>query len=326
MWTFEPILKPTIWGGERIAAFKGVPCSRRDIGESWELSSVDGSLSVVDSGPDMGLTLPELIERYGAGLMGGRNFKKFGCRFPLLIKFIDANDDLSIQVHPNEHLALKGGHDNGKTEMWYVVDTRPGARVANGFRQPVDPSDYRRLVDSGEILDYLNFIDVRTADVLYIPAGRVHAIGRGTFVVEIQETSDVTYRIYDYHRKDSDGNERALNTDLAFEAIRFDDTDGSPIGYTHRPDIPVNLVTSPYFTTNLLDIDQEIMRDYSEWDTFVVLVATAGAALITSRYAGDETPRTIRLNAGHSVLIPASAKGVSISPEPTFTAIETYLK
>ncbi len=320
MWTFNPIFKTVIWGGEKIAPFKGVATDQKKIGESWEISGVAGSESVVADGKDKGLTLTALIDKYGASLLGEKNYKRYGDSFPLLIKFIDAHDDLSVQVHPDDELARKRGSKFGKTEMWYVLGAAPGARLANGFNREVNPDEYEGLVNSGEIMDVLNFNPVKPGDTFFIPAGRVHAIGKGAFVAEIQETSDITYRLYDYKRKDKDGNERQLHTKEAFEAINFKDTEGKPVAYTAHRDIPVNLVTSPFFTTNLWTIDHEVMRDYSEWETYVVIICTKGKATLTT----DMETRVIK--EGTSVLIPASCKKLTIIPDNLFEALETYIK
>lgn len=320
MWTFNPILKSVIWGGEKIAPFKGIKTSQHNIGESWEISGVEGSESTVSDGPDSGMTVTQLIKRYGGKLLGERNYKKFGDSFPLLIKFIDARDDLSVQVHPTDELAQKRGSRFGKTEMWYVLGADGNARLANGFNREVKPEEYSHLVESGEIMDVLNFNSISAGDTFFIPAGRVHAIGKGAFVAEIQETSDITYRLYDYKRKDKDGNERQLHTEEAFDAINFNDTEGKAIEYQNHENIPVNLVTSPFFTTNLWKIGHEVMRDYSEWDTFVAIICTKGAALISTH---DDT---ISLSEGQTVLIPASCKKLTISPEGHFEALETYIK
>ncbi len=320
MWIFKPIFKTTIWGGDRIPAFKGVETEQINIGESWEISGVEGSESIVANGEDKGMTISQLIDKYGSDLLGERNYKKFGERFPLLIKFIDAHEDLSVQVHPNDELAHRRDLKSGKTEMWYVLEADKGARLATGFKEPVDPDSYRDLVETGEIMDVLNFNRIKPGDTFFIPAGRVHSIGKGSFVVEIQQTADITYRIYDFHRKDKDGNERELHTDLAFDAINFNDTDEKRVKYIPHPDIPVNLLTSPYFTTNLLQIDEKMMRDYSESDTFAILIAINGEAEIT---CGKET---VKIRKGTSILIPASAKGIGIEPQGKFAAIETYIK
>ncbi len=320
MWKFEPLLKSTIWGGEKIAPFKGIETEQKQIGESWEISGVSGSESVVANDADKGLTLSGLIDKYGAELLGERNFRKFGNRFPLLIKFIDARQDLSVQVHPDDGIAQRHGMPNGKTEMWYVVDCDRDARLANGFNRAVDPKEYESLVESGEIEKVLNFMPIKPGDVYFIPAGRVHAIGKGSFVAEIQQTSDATYRLYDYHRKDKDGNERELHTALAKEAINFNDTEGNAVEYTAHPDIPVNLVNTPFFTTNLLQIDREVMRDYRENESFVAIIVVEGEA---DFICGEE-----RLSAhrGETLLIPSSAKGLTIVPKGNLTALETYVK
>lgn len=320
MWTFDPILKTVIWGGEKIAPFKGISTDKTDIGESWEISGVEGSESVVADGPDKGLTLTELAHRYKSSLHGEKNYKKYGDAFPLLIKFIDARDDLSVQVHPTDELAQERGSRFGKTEMWYVLGAEKGAVLANGFNREVDPSEYEGLVESGKIMDVLNFNPIKPGDTFFIPAGRVHAIGKGAFVAEIQETSDITYRLYDYKRKDKNGNERQLHTREAFDAINFKDTEGKPVDYVIHNDIPVNLVTSPFFTTNIWKIDHEVMRDYSEWDTFVAIICTKGKATLTT----DIDSREVR--EGMSVLIPASCKTLTITPDGIFEALETYIK
>lgn len=319
MWIFNPILKQTIWGGERIAPYKRIESDLTNIGESWELSGVEGNESVVAEGADKGMTLPALIDKYGAALMGRHNFQKFGNRFPLLIKFIDAREDLSVQVHPDDVMAQRYGQPNGKTEMWFVLKAEDGARLANGFRKPVNPESYESLVESGEIEKELNFVAITPGETYFIPAGRVHAIGAGAFVAEIQQTSDATYRLYDYHRKDAAGNERELHTALAKEALNFNDTDGDPIKFEAVENVPVNLVRSPYFTTNVLNLDAPVTRDYSENDSFTVLIITEGEAELRS---GDET---LKVHQGQTVLLPASAPRVAITPAPSVSLLETYI-
>lgn len=320
MWKFEPIFKSTIWGGDKIVPFKGYETDQNQIGESWELSGVVGSMSIVAQGPDKGLTLEDLIKKYEARLVGKRNYIKFGEQFPLLIKFIDAREDLSVQVHPDDEIALKHGMPNGKTEMWYVIDCEDGACLANGFNREVDPVEYENLVASGKIEEVLNFMPVSPGEVFYIPAGNVHAIGKGCFVAEIQQTSDATYRIYDYHRKDKDGKERELHTGLAKEAINFNAIDVKPVEYNPYNNIPLNIVKSPYFTTNLLKIDQELLRDYKESDTFVVIIVISGEA----EFISDGESLTAHM--GETLLIPASAPGLTIIPKGDLTALETYIK
>lgn len=320
MWTFLPILKSTIWGGDSIAPFKGIKTDKTAIGESWEISGVEGDESVVAAGPDKDMTLTALIDKYGEKLLGKKNFQRFGNRFPLLVKIIDAAQDLSVQVHPDDYMARRLGQANGKTEMWYVLEADKGARIANGFNRKVDPAQYDSLVESGKIEDVLNYMEVKPGDVYFMPAGRVHTAGKGCMMIEIQQTSDVTYRIYDYHRKDKEGRERELHTDLAREAINFNDTQGHAVDYVLRPNVPVNVILSPFFSVNLLEADTDILRDYSESDTFVILVVAEGQAEIV---CGKER---FDVKAGTSVLIPATALGITINPHKKAKILETYIK
>lgn len=302
MWKFKPIDKPTIWGGER-----------------WEISGMPDAESVVESGDDKGLSVSALIDKYDAQLLGERIYRKYGNRFPLLVKFINADRPLSVQVHPDDELAARRGHNHGKSEMWYVAETGPGAKIANGFQENVNPEEYDSLVSSGKIEDVLNFIDIHPGDIFYIPAGRVHAICGECMIVEIQQPSDVTYRIYDYNRLDSEGNPRELHTDLAREAINFNDTGACRVVYQQRDNIPVNVLKTPHFCTNLLSVDTELMRDYSESDSFVILICTEGEADIIS---GDHTSR---LTKGNTLLVPASTLGLTIRPDGKASLIETYI-
>ncbi|MDE7381082.1 MAG: class I mannose-6-phosphate isomerase [Muribaculaceae bacterium] len=320
MWKFENIYKETIWGGDRIGQYVGESLSSMKIGECWQLSSVDDSLSVVSSTKDRGLTITELIERYGTELLGKKNYLRFGTRFPLLIKIIDACENLSVQVHPDDRLARMRGELNGKAEMWYVLGCTDHATLINGFKEQISPEKYTQLVASGELMNHLRFSKIKKGDAYYLPAGRVHALGSGVMVVEIQQTSDLTYRIYDYDRKDASGQPRELHLELAYDAIDFTDKGGKAINYVRRNNFPVCLVSEPHFTINLMQLDSEILRDYSEWDTFVALVATSGKALLRS---GEDE---LYIKAGETVLIPAKSKGLVIHPEGEFEALEAYVK
>ncbi|MDE6231647.1 MAG: class I mannose-6-phosphate isomerase [Muribaculaceae bacterium] len=319
MWKFRPILKETLWGGDKIARLKGLPAAPLRLGESWELACMPDSVSVVADGPDAGMSLLELIEREGSDLLGERNETRFGPVFPLLIKFIEACSDLSIQVHPDDATALRHGLPNGKAEMWYVLEADPGARIANGFSRTIDKAELHELVKTGKIEESLNYLDVKPGEVFFIPPGRVHAIGRGTMVVEIQQSSDATYRIYDYGRRDPKGQLRELHTDKACEALDFRGVEVAPSPYTSRPDIPVNLVRNNFFTANLLRLSDQLMRDYSELDSFVAVVATEGEATLRTRAS------EIKIRRGETVLVPAAANGLEITPVREFSAIEVYI-
>lgn len=318
MWKFAPILKPTLWGGDRIIPFKGLNARLSNIGESWEISGVPGAESVVEEGPDHGLTLTQLIERHGDKLMGKRNFSRFGHNFPLLVKIIDAKTDLSVQVHPDDELARRRGYPNGKSEVWYVLNQKGGS-IAAGFKSAVDPAELDSLLADGSIEGRLNKIDVRKGDVYYIPAGRVHSLGSGAMVLEVQQTSDITYRLYDFNRVDKDGRERELHVDLAREAIDFDDTDVHAEKFLLRMEVPTTVLRTPQFTLNLLVTESEFIRDYSESDTFVVIFCAEGEADIT---CGEET---MLLRRGNTLLIPASACGITIKARRKATLLETYV-
>mgnify|MGYP000215868896 CR=1 FL=1 len=245
MYKFKPILKSTIWGGEKIVPYKQIASDQKQVGESWELSGVKGNESVVAEGPEAGTTLPQLIARHGAALLGKANFERFGEEFPLLIKFIDAQQDLSIQVHPNDELAEQRHHSKGKTEMWYVVDTAEGAHLRSGFSKQVTPEEYAASVEDNTITDILADYAIRPGDVFFLPAGRVHSIGAGAFIAEIQQTSDITYRIYDFNRRDANGNTRELHTELAKEAIDYTVLPDYRTHYTPAQNCGVELVSCP---------------------------------------------------------------------------------
>lgn len=241
---FHPILKQTLWGGERIIPYKELASELSRVGESWELSGMPGSESVVAEGPWTGSTLPELIGRFGAELLGKANYARFGQEFPLLVKFIDAREDLSIQVHPDDELARKRHGKSGKCEMWYVLEAEPGASLLTGFSRPIAPAEYERRVADNTLTDVLNRQAIASGDVFYLPAGRVHSIGKGSFIVEIQQSSDITYRIYDFDRRDAAGNSRELHTELAREAIDFESSENSRITYAPENNQEVRLVTN----------------------------------------------------------------------------------
>lgn len=320
MWKFKNIYKETIWGGSHIGNFIGETLSSDKIGECWQLSSVDGSISYVSSSFDNGMSITELIDKYKSDLLGKKNYLRYGNRFPLLIKIIDACDNLSVQVHPDDMLARKRGEINGKAEMWYVVGCSENATIINGFEESVNTEQYSELVKNGELINHLRLSKIHKGEAYFLPAGRVHALGSGVMVVEVQQTSDITYRIFDYDRKDANGQSRELHLDLAYDAIDFSTSGGDPIAYTPKLNFPVRLVSSPHFTTNLLQLDREILRDYSEWDTFVVLTATKGEATLR---CGE---RVLDMKVGETVLIPANTDGVMLTPNSEFEALETYVK
>lgn len=306
---FHPILKQTLWGGERIIPYKELASGLSRVGESWELSGMSGSESVVAEGPWAGSTLPDLIGHFGAELLGKANYARFGQEFPLLVKFIDAREDLSIQVHPDDELARKRHGKSGKCEMWYVLEAEPGASLLTGFSRPIDPAEYERRVADNTLTDVLSRQAIAPGDVFYLPAGRVHSIGKGSFIVEIQQSSDITYRIYDFDRRDAAGNTRELHTELAREAIDFESSENSRITYAPENNQEVRLVTTPYFTTSLYTLTARTRCDWSATDSFVAIILLQGSGSLT-----DNEGNRIDIRQGETWLLPASTQWIEITP------------
>ena len=315
---FNPILKSTIWGGDQIIPFKHLTVSQEQVGESWEISDVPGDESVVANGEDQGLNLAELVKKYKEQLVGKENYQRFGDTFPLLVKFIDARDDLSIQVHPNDELAMKRHHSMGKTEMWYLMQSDPQAKLYSGLKKEITPEQYKEMVENDTICDALAQYEVKEGDTFFLPAGRIHAIGAGCFLAEIQQTSDVTYRIYDFKRKDKDGNYRELHTEQAAESINYAVLNDYRTHYTPEKNKGITLVSCPYFTTAVYDLDEEMTIDYAELDSFVILIALKGEATIT-----DNENNVTTLTEGETILIPATTKELQIKGTVKF--LETYV-
>lgn len=317
---FEPQMKYRVWGGDKIESLlnKDVKGKER-IGESWELSGVEGDVSVVSNGFLKGNTLTELIEVYMGDLMGDRVFEKFGHSFPLLIKFIDAREALSIQVHPDDELAAKRHNSFGKTEMWYVLQAEKDAYLINGFNKEMTPEEYAKHVENDTVESILAKHPVKEGDVFFIPAGRVHAIGAGIVIAEIQQTSDVTYRIYDFNRLEKDGKPRELHTQEAMDAIDYKLYDNFRTNYSPKKNGSVEVVKSPYFATNLLLGTSKLARDYYSLDSCVILICTQGDAEL--HYNGAvET-----LKFGETVLIPAELRQIEIVPQGEVKILEVYI-
>lgn len=310
IYKFRPILKSVIWGGEKIAPYKGITTSQNNIGESWELSGVKGNESVVSEGASEGLSLSALIRRDGAALLGERNFERFGEEFPLLIKFIDARDDLSIQVHPNDELAARRHNSKGKTEMWYVVDADKGAHLRSGFARKVTPEEYAASVEQDTICDLLCDYEVHAGDLFFLPAGRIHSIGAGSFIAEIQQTSDVTYRIYDFNRRDAAGNLRELHTEQAIDAIDYTLSDDYRTHYSPEKNSATELVRCPYFTTELWDLDSATEIDVASRNSFVVVICIEGEATLR-----DGKGNCSSIHRGETVLVAADSEWIAIEPQ-----------
>lgn len=315
---FTDIYKETIWGGQKILPFKGLPGDGRNIGESWEISGVPGDESIVADGEYSGLTLTELLEQEKGALVGEENYRRYGNKFPLLVKFIDACQPLSVQVHPNDELAMARHRSMGKTEMWYIVDCDENATLYDGFNRDITEAEYVKRVEEQTLPEVLQCYNVSKGDVFYLPAGRVHSIGKGCFICEIQQSSDLTYRIYDFGRLDANGRPRQLHIEQAKEAIDFSYSDN---GETPKVVLnePTTLVEAPYFTTGLYRLTEPMSCDYSELDSFVILICTSGSCRVICK---DEE---VILNAGHSLLVAAEAEGVMLLPDGKCDILETYV-
>ena len=316
---FKPILKSVIWGGSNLSKFKNIEPIQEGIGESWEISGVQGDISIIENGHLAGTSLKTLLSESREQLVGSEVYHKFGNKFPLLIKFIDAQDDLSIQVHPDDKLAGERHNSFGKTEMWYVVKAAPGAYLYTGFEKEISPNEYEKSIEDNSFTDSLKKHMVKEGDVFFLPAGRVHAIGAGCFIAEIQQTSNITYRIYDYNRKDAQGNSRELHTELAKDAIDFKLYDTYKTEYKKELNKPVELVTCPYFTTNLLELNEFTKRDYSQKDSFVIYMCLEGSLNLV-----DNKGNTLHIERGESLLIPAETNYVEISPNNYCKLLEVF--
>lgn len=315
---FEPLLKQTIWGGDKITKFKRLGTDEPQVGESWEVSGVQGNVSVIANGPMKGRGLTDALAEMQDDLVGTENYKRFGDTFPLLIKFIDARQDLSIQVHPNDEKARQRGMSNGKTEMWYIMDSEPEAKLRSGLKKEISPEEYKRMVEDDTICEALAEYPVKEGDCFFIPAGRIHSIGAGCFLAEIQQTSDATYRIYDFKRKDKNGNCRELHTEQAAECIDYTVEQDYRTDYVPMKDQGVSLVRCPYFNTAVYDLTEPMTLDYSELDSFVILIGIKGSAEITDSEGGKTT-----LREGETILVPATTKCLHVSG--TLKFLETYV-
>ncbi len=297
---FQPILKERIWGGTKLKTLFNKPITTDITGESWEVSAVKGDISVVANGKFTGQSLQELIEQYPNELLGKHVHKAFGTDFPILIKFIDAREDLSIQVHPNDELAKKRHNSFGKTEMWYVLQADPDAHLIVGFNKEVTKAQYQEALNSGKLTELLNYEEVKAGDTFFIKTGTIHAIGKGIIIAEIQQTSDITYRVYDFNRRDKNGNLRELHTEFALDAIDYTYRNDYKVRYTDNEDVTNPLVHCPYFITDYLPLTKDFSKDLSADDSFHIYMCVKGEGTISD----GEVALPIRQ--GETVLFPAS--------------------
>jgi mannose-6-phosphate isomerase len=318
---FEFLLKPTIWAGEEITKMKNI-ADKKGIGESWEISGVPGDETRVVEGDDLGATLPELIEKYGAKFVGEKNLQQYGTTFPLLIKFISAAEPLSIQVHPDDAMANRMGHPYGKTEMWYIVGSGKGASLCSGFAHDFSAEAYTNSLEDGSLEEHLAYHDTKAGDCFFIPAGRIHSIGADNFLIEIQQSSNDTFRVYDFNRTDAQGNRRELHVAQAQEALDYKAYDEYRSHYTAEQNAATLMVECPQFTTRLIKADQELVMNYADIDSFVILIAYEGSAQLT-----DSEGNTTTLAKGESILLPACNENLTITPVggEQFSCVETFV-
>ncbi|MDD4199147.1 MAG: mannose-6-phosphate isomerase [Paludibacter sp.] len=316
---FTPILKDKIWGGSTLKKLFNKPSETDKLGESWELSGYNGDISVASNGFLAGKSLGELIENYKGDLVGSQVYDRFGRTFPLLFKLIDANDNLSIQVHPGDEVALERHNSFGKTEMWYVIDAEPEGELIIGFKKDCTKEAYLKALEDGNLGDLLQCVKVAKGDVLFIPAGLVHAIGKGVVLAEIQQTSDITYRIYDYNRLDENGKERDLHTEDVLDVIDFTASSDPKTPYTRSINELATLVSCEYFTTNIIRFNELFTRYYGKVDSFVVYMCMEGNFEIMCN--GTKTP----VVKGETILIPACVHEVELIPQEEVTLLEVYV-
>ncbi len=308
---FHPILKERLWGGTKLKEVLNKSIESDSTGESWELSGVEGDISIVSNGELSGTSLQQLIDKHAEDLLGKSVIERFGKEFPILIKFIDAKQDLSVQLHPNDKLAKERHNSLGKTEMWYVLDADENANLIVGFNRDVSRESYAESIKKGTLLSLLNYEQVIKGDSFFINTGKVHAIGAGILLAEIQQTSDVTYRIFDFNRKDKNGNLRELHTDLALDAIDYKRKEDFKVNYGSDVNKENKMVDCPYFKTDYLHLTDNWKQDVSKRDSFTIFMCVSGAARITNENG------TVDIKKGETVLVPASSKSLSIITDNT---------
>lgn len=321
---FTPVLKDKIWGGNKMKTQLGIDFHPLpNCGEAWMVSGVEDNTSVVSNGFLQGNELNELVEIYMGDLVGDEIFNRFGNEFPLLIKFIDAADWLSIQVHPDDELAAKRGIGFGKTEMWYIMEADNEAQLITGFKRDTSREEYVGHLNNNRLKQLLNFEQVKNGDVFYMPAGRVHALGPGILLAEIQQTSDTTYRIFDWNRVDDQGKPRELHTEEALDAIDYKSADDYKAQYKPIHNGTATLVESPFFTTNLIQLDAALAKDYTELDSFVIYIAVEGS--FTLVHDGTDEQQ-VKVKKGETLLLPAVIDRVDIIPDQPSKILEVFIQ
>lgn len=306
---FNPILKERLWGGTKLKDVLSKPIISEITGESWELSTVPGAISIVANGALTGTALQQLIEEHAHELLGKSVVERFGKEFPILIKFIDAKQDLSIQLHPNDELAKKRHNSFGKTEMWYIMDADEGANLIVGFNKDVSKKEYVNSLENNTLLDLMNYEQVKSGDTFFINTGRIHAIGAGVLLAEIQQTSDVTYRVFDFNRKDKNGNYRELHTELALDAIDYENRDDFKVDYQKKADTINTMVDCPYFKTSFMELSQDFEQDTTQRDSFTIYMCVDGAVNVENNFGSTAIKK------GETVLVSANSDYIKLRSE-----------
>jgi len=301
---FKPIYKSKVWGGDRIKKIKNDKNIPEKCGESWEISGVQNDISVVSNGFLKGNTIEEVIDIYMSEIVGEKVFEKFGYEFPILVKIIEAKENLSVQVHPDDAIAEERHHARGKSEIWYILDSEKDAKLISGFNKDTSFNKMLKAIEEKKLENILNQPVTKPSEVYYMPAGRVHSLGHGNLILEIQETSDITYRIYDYGRTD-----RELHLNLAEEVIDYKKTEDFKTDYERKPDKSNQIIKNKHFTINFLPVMNSLEKDYYQLDSFVVYYCINGELII--KYADDNTV----IKAGETILLPASLKNVVLIPK-----------
>ena len=307
---FEPNLHAVVWGGRRLRPYKGLEATDEPIGESWEVSAVPTSTSIISNGALAGKDLNSVISILPEEILGEAVVKKYGTKLPLLVKFIDAESDLSIQVHPNDEMAKREHGKFGKSEIWYIIDAKPGSHLYAGFKDEITPEEYKQRVADGTIVEVLAKHTVKAGDVFYLPAGRVHAICGGILLAEVQQSSDVTYRIFDYNRPGMDGKPRELHTELAAQALDFHVEDDYRTQYSNLAGRANRIIDSPHFSVRVTEMTGTFHRNLIKYDSFIISMCIKGDCRIRLRASGEE----VLLKEGHSALIPASIADYDVIP------------
>lgn len=314
---FEPNLHKVVWGGHRLCPYKGLSPSDAPIGESWEVSAIPSSPSIIANGEWKGRDLISVINEHPDAILGKAVNEQYHGKLPLLVKFIDARQDLSIQVHPNDEMAQREHGKMGKSEMWYIIRADEGAHLYAGFKQSITPYEYQKRVEDGSITEVLADHPVKPGDVFYLPAGRVHAICGGIMLAEVQQSSDVTYRIYDYNRPGMDGKPRELHTQLAAQALDYHVEANYRTEYADTSNKAVQIIDTPYFDVRVMEISKPFHRNLMKYDSFIITMCIEGDCILHVRSTNDEIP----LRHGTCALIPAAIADYDVLPQQASTRI-----